>query len=361
MVKKGNSNKKLLAIAKSANVPVEGLIKDYDKFLAETKNEKLALNRVVNQLRRKLTPGFRGRGNRAKPEVVYGFIVADTGVMDRLAKMRREAKAAIEEQGKEVAMDMGLINESEEVLDQRSELYGRANPKHLEPLGDAKELRRTLFGCFKKNAAKFKRGSLHTENNQLALAWEQVKNFTPCMTYAIIKNKASDPDMTMNSSIGKETRTVFKAIKEDYDILETIEKCYEFTEIKEVENYHEKFKDAWDRFIVVRGMIGWINVDRPTKWNAIYASIVDPELGFESEHQVRILIPEHIPVNFGECSEVIVFGKTRRAKSRDPETQELEDADVIIDVWGIYPIPGLTTEPSAAKLEEAEEIDGWLE
>jgi len=94
--------------------------------------------------------------------------------------------------------------------------------------------------------------------------------------------------------------------------------------------------------------------------------LMDAEAGIETEHQVRVQIPEHVKVDFGEQSEVIVFGRTKRTAIRDEETQQWipNKGDVVITANGIWPIPGLTTPKETSQLETLEDedqIEGWLE
>jgi len=92
--------------------------------------------------------------------------------------------------------------------------------------------------------------------------------------------------------------------------------------------------------------------------------LMDPEAGFESEYQVRVQIPPHLTIDFGEQSEIIVFGRTKRSNIRDEESGKwLPEGDVIVSAFGLWPIPGLTTPKETSKVEtlaDEEEIEGWL-
>ena len=71
-----------------------------------------------------------------------------------------------------------------------------------------------------------------------------------------------------------------------------------------------------------------------------------------------------LSIDFGEGSEIIIFGKTKVSKYRDRDSGELVEGDVIVDVHGIYPIPGLSTSREASipeTLEDETEIEGWLD
>jgi len=70
-----------------------------------------------------------------------------------------------------------------------------------------------------------------------------------------------------------------------------------------------------------------------------------------------------VPIDFGELSEVIVFGQTKQDYYNDRETGKREKAGIRIDAYGIWPVPGLTTPKDASEAEEIDEseVEGWLE
>ena len=49
------------------------------------------------------------------------------------------------------------------------------------------------------------------------------------------------------------------------------------TEITKVETMYELIKEAWDRFLYVKGKVTWIGRDRPTPFGSIKMGIMDDE------------------------------------------------------------------------------------
>jgi len=140
--------------------------------------------------------------------------------------------------------------------------------------------------------------------------------------------------------------------------METVEK--QITPIEKIEEVHNATKDVWDRRIIIRGAVTWVSIDRPTPFGSIWMQVMDPD---NEENVVRCMIPEHLSIDFGEGSEIIIFGKTKVSKYRDKDSGELVEGDVIVDVHGIYPIPGLSTSREASipeTLEDETEIEGWI-
>jgi len=348
---------RLKALVKKSKKPLNELIKEFDEIRPDVVNDRLAVNTLFNRYRRKVKKQtFK---SKQKAEVVTGFVWGETGLIDKAQNMRGKAKRFIKKNGKQAAVDAQLINGEGKFLDQRQKIYGRENPNYLEPMPDNLKIRRrTLFGIFKKNGDAFKYGSIHTENNKLAGGWRKVKRFTPCSTYVLIKEDTSE--LRMNASMAEGTTTVFKKIDEPWDIMEIIEATVgnRYTPISQVEEHFEAYKDAWDRKIFLRGMIGWLNLDRVDMFGRHSGLLCDPD---DPETGVRLEIPAHIAIEWGEGSEVLILGKTRRNKYYSEEG-ELTDGDVVITVQGIYPIPGMTTPvESAPDVQSDEDIDGWLD
>jgi hypothetical protein len=348
-------------LAKRNNIPVETLLKELQELIQKYPNQRLAVNMLMNKYRK--TAQFQKiMSTKQKAEQIMGFLIGDLGMFDKAEQIRQKAKRYIEQNGVEAAKEEQLINEAGQVLDTREQIYGRPNPKYLEPLDPNLHIRsRTLLGFFKKpNSEEFKFTTIHTEDNILAKAWSNVKFFIPCTTFGLIKEDTED-EMKVNSSTAENTKTVFRPVKEDIEV-DKIVMDYtstHLTKISEIEQYHEQVKDAWDRRVIIRGIVSWVNIDKPTSYGSIWMGLMDSE---DETVSVRCLIPDHLTIDFAEGSEVLVFGKTRRYKSRDEEG-ELVDADVIVDVHAIYPLVGLTIprETGPKQVQEEPEISGWVE
>jgi len=365
--------KRLQDLAARNKVPVEEVMERFKEAKKTISNDRLAVTSVMNSYRREKS--FQLVGKKGNIQVLYGFIVGDLGLFDRAEMIRNQVKSYIRKEGIEAAREAQLIDGDNRILDQRAQIYGRENPNYLEVLPPELHLRsRTLLMIARKNGDKtFKLGSIHTEDNRLARAWDKVKFYTPCQVPINLKEEIEDRktkegkvvifgDFKANSSSAQETTSIFKAIKEDWDVdkilMETVEK--QITPIEKIEEVHNATKDVWDRRIIIRGAVTWVSIDRPTPFGSIWMQVMDPD---NEENVVRCMIPEHLSIDFGEGSEIIIFGKTKVSKYRDRDSGELVEGDVIVDVHGIYPIPGLSTSREASipeTLEDETEIEGWI-
>jgi len=365
--------KRLQDLAARNKVPVEEVMERFKEAKKTISNDRLAVTNVMNSYRREKS--FQLVGKKGNIQVLYGFIVGDLGLFDRAEMIRNQVKSYIRKEGIEAAREAQLIDGDNRILDQRAQIYGRENPNYLEVLPPELHLRsRTLLMIARKNGDKtFKLGSIHTEDNRLARAWDKVKFYTPCQVPINLKEEIEDRktkegkvvifgDFKANSSSAQETTSIFKAVKEDWDVdkilMETVEK--QITPIEKIEEVHNATKDVWDRRIIIRGAVTWVSIDRPTPFGSIWMQVMDPD---NEENVVRCMIPEHLSIDFGEGSEIIIFGKTKVSKYRDKDSGELVEGDVIVDVHGIYPIPGLSTSREASipeTLEDETEIEGWI-
>jgi len=365
--------KRLQDLATRNKVPFKEVMERFKEAKKTISNDRLAVTNVMNSYRREKS--FQLVGKKGNIQVLYGFIVGDLGLFDRAEMIRNQVKSYIRKEGIEAAREAQLIDGDNRILDQRAQIYGRENPNYLEVLPPELHLRsRTLLMIARKNGDKtFKLGSIHTEDNRLARAWDKVKFYTPCQVPINLKEEIEDRktkegkvvifgDFKANSSSAQETTSIFKAIKEDWDVdkilMETVEK--QITPIEKIEEVHNATKDVWDRRIIIRGAVTWVSIDRPTPFGSIWMQVMDPD---NEENVVRCMIPEHLSIDFGEGSEIIIFGKTKVSKYRDRDSGELVEGDVIVDVHGIYPIPGLSTSREASipeTLEDETEIEGWI-
>ena len=365
--------KRLQDLATRNKVPVKEVMERFKEAKKTISNDRLAVTSVMNSYRREKS--FQLVRKKGNIQVLYGFIVGDLGLFDRAEMIRNQVKSYIRKEGIEAAREAQLIDGDNRILDQRAQIYGRENPNYLEVLPPELHLRsRTLLMIARKNGDKtFKLGSIHTEDNRLARAWDKVKFYTPCQVPINLKEEIEDRktkegkvvifgDFKANSSSAQETTSIFKAVKEDWDVdkilMETVEK--QITPIEKIEEVHNATKDVWDRRIIIRGAVTWVSIDRPTPFGSIWMQVMDPD---NEENVVRCMIPEHLSIDFGEGSEIIIFGKTKVSKYRDRDSGELVEGDVIVDVHGIYPIPGLSTSREASipeTLEDETEIEGWI-
>jgi len=369
---------RLTGIATKMEVPVEEVNELYeDKYVKLSEGnvkdnlDRLAYNQVSNHYRRKLRRQSNVYEPKTKATSIIGFLVGTHGMWDKAEFIRKSTKRLMDKHDIEWCKNHNppYIDEDEEgnlvYLDTRETVFGKDNPDYLSPLSPKLKVRsNVLLGFFRENGnTNYRFVAMQTNDNKLALAWTKVKYFLPCQSFGIVKETVGN-EVKMNSSSAEDTMSVFKALDEDIDILDVIIKTIGkkgFTKVSKVEEHYDTYKDAWDRNIIVRGTISWIS-DRENSWGSVYVGLADAEAGLDEQAQVKLEIPDYFKIDWGEGTEVIVFGKTDRQSARQEDgTWKKREGDVFIKVHGIYPIPGLTV-PKSDEVEDVDDdmIDGWF-
>jgi hypothetical protein len=249
------------------------------------------------------------------------------------------------------------------------QLFGRPNADFGKPLPENLHvLDLMLYGYFRHNGNKdFKWGTIQTSDNKFARAWDKdiiqkARYFLPCQVNCIIGSEDED-SITLRSTGNKDNPSVFKALDEKLDIQTIIEKTTKFMNLANVENYFEQIKTPngkvpFDSKVVVKGVVTWMNTDRPDALGRVLFQIMNPD---NEEETIRVRVdPTTLSLEFGELSEIIVFGKPARSMYRDRETGELTDGDVVIEAFGIYVISKTPKTSSTEPSNEDEVVDGWL-
>lgn len=344
---------------------VEGGFKGDVDFMA--KSTLMSSHRQIKILKRTSSKRKYKLGN------LVGFMIGDLGMVDDANRMREWAKYCVGNRGLEYAKDHQLVVEMTgeiRYLDTRKKLFGRPNKGFNQPLKPTLKLRRRnlIFLAKQADEENFVYARLQTNSNKLAIAWSQVPMHVPVAFPASIQSKDTSGYM-LSSSSAKDTMTIFRQIKEDWDIYKEFVKALEpdLTPINKVEQYHEATKDAWDRWIVIRGVVASIAFDNQT-YRGIPCTLVDAEAGYDADESVTFYIPEHLKITFGLHSEIYLIGRTRAIKDTidDPDNEGKSKKitiAVVIDAWGFMPVPGRTTQPKSNLLEVEEDeevIEGFI-
>ena len=330
----------------------------------ESEVMNFAISAVINEIRKE-----KKRSNftvKAEAEQVVGFIIGDGGTWDKIANMVAAAKAYIKKTSIAQAVQDNYINGDGQVLDRRQKIFGRQNEKYLTPLPEKiSDCSRTLYLIARINGdEKYKRGTIQTNDASLCRAWGKaaLHQFVPCSTFGIVKDN-NDSTFKLNSSQAEETTSVFKALNEEMDTGKIFMDVMgpQITEITKVERMYELTKEAWDRFIVVKGKVAWIARDRPSPFGAIKMAIMD-----DSGNELIVSLPDQVNKDFGELSEVVVYGKPDRGdlkvvdESTNKATYQKGKGDVFVNAVGVYVLKATPTDVFSSDVSGEADIEGWV-
>ncbi len=354
--------KRIKALAKQSGRTVEELTGMYEAAKARFPGlpERAVYNALLVQLRKRRTFGEH------YVSTFKGFVIGNLGVRDRLEEIRRKAERVFENEGLEAAVEQGLMNPDGEVLDIRETLFGRPNPNYGKPLDpSAHEYSQRLYLIVQEaNSDRWEIAHMQISDPGLVKKVSNIPFYEWFSFPAIVaSHDASGYQLRSTSNVSLMSKVDGKPVyfrrvqgEDTWKIYDSVMRP-KVTAISDVEKYHEVTKMAWDRWIVLYGVVSSISPERETAFG-VPGTLMDPE-GIDEEHQVRFFYPtDRLPkITWGKLSEIYLFGRTRRSKWRDPSTGELEDADVVVDAYGVYPNPECTVK----ELPEAEEeIEGFL-
>jgi len=323
-----------------------------------------AISGVKNEIRKDVKRAAFVPKAEASP--VIGFIVADTGLWDKIGNMIAAAQAYVKKTSIAIAVRDQYINGDGQVLDRRKKIFGRDNKDYLKPLKEKVVDSSRTLGLIARIAdgTDYKYGTIQTNDGPLARGWSKVRFFTPCQTFGIVKDNPKEGFFKLNSSQAEETTSIFKAVKEDIDVNAIFHQVIDpqLTAITAVERTYELIKEAYDRTLFVQGTVAWIARDRPNNWGAIRMGLMD-----DDGNEIVVSIPEYIGKDFGELSKLIVIAKPDRGdlKVVDDETKkttwEKGKGDVYLQALGIYVVERTPEDVySADELGDTEEIEGWI-
>lgn len=323
-----------------------------------------AISGVKNEIRKDVKRAAFVPKAEASP--VIGFIVADTGLWDKIGNMIAAAQAYVKKTSIAIAVRDQYINGDGQVLDRRKKIFGRDNKDYLKPLKEKVVDSSRTLGLIARigDGTDYKYGTIQTNDGPLARGWSKVRFFTPCQTFGIVKDNPKEGFFKLNSSQAEETTSIFKAVKEDIDVNAIFHQVIDpqLTAITAVERTYELIKEAYDRTLFVQGTVAWIARDRPNNWGAIRMGLMD-----DDGNEIVVSIPEYIGKDFGELSKVIVIAKPDRGdlKVVDDETKkttwEKGKGDVYLQALGIYVVERTPEDVySADALGDTKEIEGWI-
>ncbi len=128
--------------------------------------------------------------------------------------------------------------------------------------------------------------------------------------------------------------------------------------IKDLQTYHNKVREDFNRLAIVEGDVSSLNLDVPaTRSSRIM--VIEENVDLENLEQKGTMcwVPLRVPIDFNEGSKVLVVGRTGQSKKKDVEGKPTEElGDVSINVFGVYAYPEYKITPIIKEVKE-ESVD----
>jgi hypothetical protein len=176
-----------------------------------------------------------------------------------------------------------------------------------------------------------------------------------------------NPELVERYKLGGSRATKFTSAEVDRDdfdeiIRDSVPNLYQ--ELDELESWHDEQDKDSQRFCITEGDVTALFLE-PNKSGSRRLVIDDIDLGFgddddELERGVTVWVPQHVDIDFGEESRIIVAGRVGRSRSRDEITGEYGDeydGQIQIGATGLWAIPEYKVEILAEEVTEDEVID----
>jgi len=297
---KGDIEKGLVQLSKSSKKSLEELSRRYNKILEEEKSkrsvlpEKKAFFRLLAEVSTEVEA-------LAKTKLFYGVVIGDTGVIDLAERRRAKALAMFSDPStREEAILQGLVDREGNVLTRS----GDKLPDHI--------LVRDLYIAIEKNGI-YKLGKLRLSGKATGL---EVPMFTSVSFRANVRGEGS---------LSGSKYTVFKL--EDKSINEIpalLKDVVGIFPLRALESWIEKYREERDRIVAIEGVVRDLSLTPSALTGSRRVVLVEVDGSLET---VTCFVPPHIPIKFGEYSQVYMIGVPRIYK---------RDGSITFNVLGIY-------------------------
>jgi len=315
--------------SEKSGIPLDEL---KEKFLSLSK--EYGSSRALRKLRGDI---LRESGSLRSSAVMWkGFIFGDTGIVDFVELMRKKALSMYNNpETRDYAVNvLKIVTRDGMPLDTRKQVNFQDNPNYMGEL-KGHSYSRTMYGIAGK-------GKDMEDPKLFQLNWsnsvaEQDQSFEFYKMY-MFRATVGKTDLNMYKLNAKGV-TKFREV-EDISLEEKInliEKCgYKIWKVSEIPkafalNMDEKREDRTDQSIplLFRGIAAEIDYTVNDQGNR-RISVNDEDMW---EGSYTCWVPEHIPLEFGEDSEIIIVGKLSKRTFNNQDQYSI-NAD------GLIPLPG---------------------
>ena len=328
-----DKNEYLKKWAEKLSLPIEQINSEFDRILLEEKEIHKDQPLDQQELRALKRLALVYKKQMRSPAVGFEGIIIGTGdSIDALAKKRREALALFNEDPQS-AITQGITDEAGNPLDTREEWSeGRPNQNYGKPLAEHNFLKNVWVVAKQSN----------TENEpklyQMLLTGEKAKN-EDIPVLKPVRFMAIDKETKLNAS--QFTNFVVDEKIQLPEVKKIVEEFIEVVSFGQLEDYHKKNKDDFNRLVCVTGDVSVLNLE-PTSMGSRIMHMEDADASLEDldAKGLTCWLPSRINVDFAEGSKVIVIGRTSQGKKKDENGNLTEQlADVTMNVFGVYALP----------------------
>jgi len=364
MSKKMSNEELFPKLAETLGVSVEDIQKDFDAIVEEVKKDErfvdveeetiqqIARNRLIARKRREM----------ASPAITWEGIIYGIGdKIDGIFKQRQLTEAAFK--ADPVGTQQGKVYQGRPVLAKvetdengqekmiplypktpNNDKWGRTG----KPLPEHSWFR-NIYGMAAPIDKKTKQAG---EPRDFVMTLNGNRTDLPIPLNKPVRfkgiNKTTDEaDRQGKYIIGDSTFTKFEEAPDLKlpDIETILTKSKRFLTLSELEEFHTKHENDYDRVVITEGTVSVLNLE-PNPVTQNLRMVLDDEslLFVQTEEGTRpgvtcwVPTDRSIKIDFGQDSRIYVVGQTTRGRKYDPVTGQATDepGDVMLNVYGIY-------------------------
>ncbi|MEM2260834.1 MAG: hypothetical protein QXK24_00135 [Ignisphaera sp.] len=291
------------------DVPVEEIVKQYNKYLEELKDEKKAFKK----LRIELSQESGSLASSAVP--FYGYLIGDSGLYDIIDNMKQIALNMYNDpERREEAISRGMVTEDGQPLDWRRTVFGRPNPNFGMPLTGA-IYERDLIGIVSSTPdfESPKLAYIIAEGSE-ATNLQEIELFNYYKFRATVRKKRQ-PEDPLRLAVGR--GTVFRKYETNILPVEIANKieCFPI-ELETIETiYKDKFekKRRTSYLASFRGDVNDLSLEPINGFRRFY--LVEESSAELAKNSLLVRIPSNIPIIFTELDTVQVFGRLFKTRN----------------------------------------------
>ena len=329
--------------------------KEYDKLVEEEGTIHPALGEEDRKTRALQRLAMVYKKQLRSPAIGFeGMIIGIGDTVDTVARIRAEAIKMFRE-NPEMAISQGITDSDGYPLDTRKEWSaGRPNKGYAKPLPEHSFLR-TIFGvALKKNIENSVRFFTLNLSGEIAKD-DTIPIFKPITFRAIDRTppELKDTQYKLNSSMFTDF-TIDESLKvPPLDVLINNYCGSMKINISDLDGYHDENADDYNRLAIVEGDVTTLVLE-PTSVGSKRLVLDSEQEKFDLESPgTTCWVPERINIDFAEQSKIVVIGRTTRGKKLDDQGVPTEEpGDVMINVFGLYPLPDYKIQPNVKELTE---------
>lgn len=297
--------------------------------------ETVLIPAVTRLLQSNLKRDFGSLISKAPP--VRGFFVGASELSNFIHNMQKKAERESSDNWDKAIVDR-LITTDGTPLDTREKLYGRdINPTYGRPLDEIpkkqveESYKRTLY------AVGYPKGSEVAQFFTVDFHADMALNLEYSLYNPVTWRANIIEEGLLIKQRATQAATRIRDIELELEYENMIKEACEIIELSEFAVYHGQNSSDWDRVVCGKANVAVVSDQPHPTTNSTMLILDDQSLGFEDMGH-RAYVPDYLPIDFGEDTEIYFWGRTGNQTLRSND-----EVIVVTNLFGMYPVGEMIT------------------